>query len=94
MKHLAYFKDIPSHYKSEHFLLSIVGIGTVTSQTSSSYGIMGFEYSGRDIGINLEGLVKNEGWRRASAVVEKTEKIEELTTRRYNKLLSRIQAKL
>ena len=91
MKYLAYFRFRETHYKNQDFITTIVGIGQVTSETYDSYGVITREISGRDIGTDLECLVGCDGWRRGSTVIDKDERIKELTRRKYTRLIARIQ---
>lgn len=91
MKYIAYFQYRRTCYKGQEFVLNIIGIGEVTSETISSYGAISWEIRGRGLEGDLESLIKMDGWRRGSTVIDKEEHIRELTEQEYKNLLAEIR---
>ena len=91
MKYLAYIKQRERQRRGISSILDIIGIGEVTSETSENYGVIGYEITGTGLSRRLEIIVRQDGWRRISAIVEKEEDIKELTRESYLNLIKRIR---
>ncbi|MSR86323.1 hypothetical protein EXS74_02925 [Candidatus Woesearchaeota archaeon] len=79
MKYVAYVRFQAKHYRSLDYIETAVGLAIITSESSTTYGATTIEITGRGIGKDLESLVKQDGWRKGSIVLDKNEEAIELT---------------